>query len=512
MIRRFFRNAGILSGVQILAALKGLVVLPLLTHKFGAVNYGAWTQVSVLVGLLPPVIILGTDSAIVRFLPGGKIENQRAAFAGWVVAVAVLGATVCLVLALARGPVSTLFFGKAGPYQRLVPLAAADVWASLLVAASQTWFRVRNEAPRLGVVMFAQAAVSLLATVIMLAAHQGVYQLVLYMLLGDLLIAGWSLYRILGRRRVRPSFSPLLRYVRFGLPLLPAGYAVWALNWLDRVFLVSYRSLAEVGIYGAAYSLAYMVIQIMVNPIYAMYPNLASERYNVGDKGSVQRLFERTAGAILIIVAPVISGSAVLGADLLHLLTPKSFAGAAPVLPIVTAGYLCFMLAAYYETTFGLILKPKLSTIPIAIAFGVNIALNFLLIPPYGYIGAAVATALAFVVQLIVAIVMVQRTGHLVTPFGYVLRVVLAAGVMAVVTRALVGVIHLGAAGELVAGAVFGALVYVGLCFVLRLVPAEATRYLVAGLPSARRRMDPVGHPSSHSPLTAQTLQRPDPD
>jgi len=488
MLRSFFRNAGILSAVQILVALKGVVLLPLLTHKFGAVNYGAWAQVSILVGLLPPVIVLGTDSAVVRFLPGRDHEHQLRAFSGWVLSIAALGTTVCLVLALARGPVATVFFGHSGPYARLVPLAAADIWATLLVYAAQTWFRVRNDAPRLALIALAQAVASLLGTVIMLVAHQGVYQLVLYMLVGDLLIAGWMLYRIVRHQRLRPDFSPLGRYVRFGLPLLPAGYAVWALNWLDRVFLISYRTLADVGIYSAAYSLAYMIFQTVVNPIYAMYPNLASEKYNVGDQGSVQRLFERTAGAILIVVAPAIAGSAVLGTDLLRVLTPKSFAGAAPVVPIVMAGYLCFMLAAYYETTFGLILKPKLSTIPIVIAFAINIGLNFLLIPPYGYIGAAVATGLAFVVQLTVAMVMVQRTGHLITPIGYVIRALMAAGLMALSLEGLLQLVHPGTVGNLLVGIPFGLLVYVGLCFLLRLVPPDALTFAAGLLRSPRLR------------------------
>jgi O-antigen/teichoic acid export membrane protein len=487
MTRKFFRNAGVLAAAQIVAKLKGFVLLPLLTAHFGPVSYGAWAQVVVLVGLAPPVIMLGTDSAVMRFLPGTDQNDQLRTFTGWLIWLAGLGGMICLVLALLRVPVAELFFGQTKGYERFVPLAAAAIWAALLVYVAGAWFRIRNQAGWFASITLAQAAVSIVATFIMLVAHQGVYQLVLYSLIGDLVISAVLLTRILRHGTTRPDFSHLRGYIRFGLPLLPAGYAVWALNWLDRIFLINYRTLADIGVYSVAYNLAYLVIQTVVNPIYAMYPNVAAELYNTNNRPGVQRLFERTAGVILVLVLPAVAGSALLGGDLLHVLTPSSFSAAAPVISVVMGGYLCFLLAAYYETTFALVRKQYLATVTVVIAFVVNLILNFALIPPFGYVGAGIATSAAFVAQLAVAIVMAQRLRALRTPFRYVFRVLAASGLMALVVAGVLALVNLGATGRLVVGTLAGVAVYVVLCLVMRLIPPEAIGY-AKDLVRGRRR------------------------
>lgn len=70
MIRKYFKNAGLLAVTEGFLQLKGLLVIPFLTRHFGTLNYGVWSQVAVLINTVTPLIILGTDSAAMRLLPG----------------------------------------------------------------------------------------------------------------------------------------------------------------------------------------------------------------------------------------------------------------------------------------------------------------------------------------------------------------------------------------------------------------------------------------------------------
>ena len=58
---------------------------------------------------------------------------------------------------------------------------------------------------------------------------------------------------------------------------MPAAYAMWALNVSDRVFLIRYRTLQEIGVYSLAYSLGYLSINLFFNPIWMMYPPAATK-------------------------------------------------------------------------------------------------------------------------------------------------------------------------------------------------------------------------------------------
>jgi len=482
-VRRFFRNAGIIALAETFARLKGLVILPLLTHRLGSLNYGVWSQVLLIVTFVPLLMMLGTDSAVVRFLPGMPPAAQRRHFAGWLVTMLGLAAFLGALLWLARGFVANAFFGGGADYERFIPLAAANVWVTVLITGLRNWFRVRNDAVFYSSVTVGQAVLSLVATVVMLVEHKGVYTLVVYLLLADLTLA--ALLSIVIARRdgiARPDFSLMAKFVRFGLPLVPAGFAVWGLNWIDRLFMVQYSTLRDIGVYSLAYGLGYMGIQVIANPIYAMFPTAASAEWDRGRRHAVQELFERTGGATLFLMTPLIAGTIALGPRIIAFLAPPSFHAAAAVMPIVMAGYLLMMLAAYYEITFGLVERQWLSSAAVGVALVVNIPLNFLLIPPYSLYGAAIATTAAFAAQLVFVLAVTARLGTLRTPVTPIVRMVLAAAGMGAGVWAaseLLGMHDLLGLAVLV---VFGVALYLLLAVVLRAAPRELTPHSIAEL------------------------------
>src|SRR5437870_5676738 len=57
----------------------------------------------------------------------------------------------------------------------------------------------------------------------------------------------------------------LLRKMQvFGLPLVPSALALWTINFVDREFVVWYKSQAEVGVYSAAIKIASVVTFVMI--------------------------------------------------------------------------------------------------------------------------------------------------------------------------------------------------------------------------------------------------------
>ena len=69
------------------------------------------------------------------------------------------------------------------------------------------------------------------------------------------------------------------------------------------------------------------------------------------------------------------------------------------VIPLILAAYLFLMISSYFESILTLRNKPYFTTYFLIISFFINLILNIFLIPKYSYIGAALATMLAFGVQ-----------------------------------------------------------------------------------------------------------------
>jgi len=471
MNHRFFKNAGFLAIIEMVLKVRAFIVLPLLTHHFGTIDFGVWSQVGVLVAALSPVLILGTDAAAMRYLPGCTLEEKKSKFLAWLLFLGILSSSLCLVLFWLRGTLATAFWGSTGEYESFVPLAAALLFITVLLNSVKNWYRICNDAKSYGLATVCQSLLELSALVIMLLRNEGVYELVSYTIAADFAAIIWLLARITqGYGWGTPDFKVILPFLRFGLPLIPAGYAMWGLNWIDRMFLVKYSTLSEIGIYSLVYGLGYAIIQLFVNPIWSMYANTASELYSHKKYDDLQKLFDQSIGLILLLTLPSIVGLVVLGERLLMILAPPEFLPGAPLMAIITVGYLFHMLGSYFDITLGLAHRQHLSTFSILIAFGVNFILNMLLIPHYSILGAAIATSMAFFVQFLASLWWAKKYLNLKANLWYPAKIMFASLAMGAVVYGLSYATESRGVAALLSLTLFGVLVYGAALVIFRVV------------------------------------------
>src|SRR3954465_13672991 len=73
---------------------------------------------------------------------------------------------------------------------------------------------------------------------------------------------------LLGYRRYQLGLqfdTRLLREMnRFGLPLVPSALALWAITFIDRLFLSAYKGVAEVGVYSLAVRVSSVIVFLMI--------------------------------------------------------------------------------------------------------------------------------------------------------------------------------------------------------------------------------------------------------
>lgn len=201
------------------------------------------------------------------------------------------------------------------------------------------------------------------------------------------------------------DLSLLGSLLRFGLPLVPAGLAYWALNLSDRFFLQKYADLSQVGVYALSYSIAGVLHMIMgwFNTAYAPYC------YSLAKDQNARNVYARMMVYSLTALTLIGLGLSLFAPEVLAVLTPPQFHGAARVIPLVVLSYLFFEL--YYLISFGLDLTMKTSYAPIIIGAGalINLILNLILIPRFGMMGAATATVLSYMLLPLIEYPIVQR-------------------------------------------------------------------------------------------------------
>lgn len=403
MIRQYFRNARIIAITEAILQLRGLILLPFLTRHFGPVNYGVWSQVAVLITTVQPLIVLGTDSGFIRTAPGKKLSEQKGIFYAWMMFQLAMNLIFGALIVIFSDALVLLIFGEGGgEYKGFLLLAAVWLMTSSLTNITRNWFKIRNSTKLYSLSVLLQAVFSALAAVIMLLRNEGPFELVSYSLMGDGLLVLLSAAFIFFRYGIaKPDLSSLSALLKYGLPLVPAAFATWGLNYADRFFLVNLDSIAQVGIYAVAYRISYQIIPLLAKPWWVMFSNSAAELFNKGETKTLQRLFNYNVGLTIALAFPASAGLFLIGDRLIRIFSTEEFISGVPVLLLISSAYIFPLLEGYYVNALGLVYRHGLFTINTVIALAINIVLNILLIPKYSILGAAIATNIAFLSSLL---------------------------------------------------------------------------------------------------------------
>ena len=74
--RQFARQIGIIGATNLLISLSGLILLPILTKTLPIEEYGTYVQITVTIGLVPGVVMLGLPYTMVRYLAAAKSREE----------------------------------------------------------------------------------------------------------------------------------------------------------------------------------------------------------------------------------------------------------------------------------------------------------------------------------------------------------------------------------------------------------------------------------------------------
>lgn len=201
------------------------------------------------------------------------------------------------------------------------------------------------------------------------------------------------------------SYRELFRY---GLPLYPGNLTQFLSARID-VYLLAWLLVdpsAPLGYYSMAVTMAQLVFFL---------PNAVSTIYFPHVAGSTREDSDRHVALVsrvtLIITAVVAVALVPLGTFMIHLVLP-AFDAALPafylLLPGVVALSLVKVLSSYLA---GLAMTAWMSYVNVA-ALAVNVVANLILIPPFGILGAAVASLVSYSASAIAFSVLVARLTH----------------------------------------------------------------------------------------------------
>jgi O-antigen/teichoic acid export membrane protein len=379
----------------------GLISYPLFTRKLAIEDYGTLALIQVMIATSIAVTKLGLQNSIVRLWPVyDRDEAGRAS----------LGSTY-FYAALALGVIGLCIFGvlafalhRSLPARMLWPLAAAALLVPIrtLASCAQNFLRARERSRLYAGLAAAGAGAGLIATTMfVLVLMPPRYRLVGFFLGGitaEAALLAPSLRGGLQGIRVRPqafSWALLRDGVWFGAPLMLFEVSTLALMMGDRVIIHVFWNDVQLGLYAAAFSLALQVATVFTSSVELALVPMYTNLYEREGAAATRAFLARGLRLYYLVALPMIAGLWAVRSDLIEVLASRKYADAKSLVPVLLAGFLIFGSRSFFGA--GLFIG-KRTRVTGSIACGgavLNLALNLVLVPRYGIMGSAAATALS---------------------------------------------------------------------------------------------------------------------
>jgi O-antigen/teichoic acid export membrane protein len=228
------------------------------------------------------------------------------------------------------------------------------------------------------------------------------------------------------RRRLAliPSAVTLKPMLRFGLPTMPAELSLYALNFVDRVALTRYVGLAEAGLYALAVKFS-QAVTVFVRAFNLAWPPLA---YSIQDDEQARRAYSLIVTYFLLLAATIVLALSVEARWVVRALAAPEFFDAHKAIPLVSIGVTLYALFLVLSVTIGRTGRTEFNFPVTAVALACNIALNMILVPRHGLVGAGLALVGAYLVMLALMYAVTRRLFPLPIEWWRIVRIVVLAG------------------------------------------------------------------------------------
>jgi O-antigen/teichoic acid export membrane protein len=415
MFKQLAKESVVYGLAKILVAALGFATLPFYTRVFSLADYGTIAIVGTLAAMLPILYGLSLETAYTRFFNDSAYSPD-----------AIL--EILMKFQVIYGAAVMVSMGVLGQFF-VTDLVSEELWRTFLVilvgallaqfvTLFQTVARMRHAVLEFTVISLSSAVLGALFSVSLVYWRPTLMSYFLGAILsnGVALAVCFRMLRLPLNSFWKAPFGRIRPLLKFSLPLIPAAVATYLNSSLDQWTLAYILSSEEVAIYSVGMKLSTIITMGNSILMFAFMPH--SMKLIHLEKSKADNSLEMSLRYFSVL--------ACVGAILLQAITPY-FIGTVVPAGYSESAYVVGILAlgsVFFSYTYFSVLGSWKSGYPmdysysVVVGLGVNAILNFALIPIFGIIGAAIATAIGMLSTCFVSFYLSHRRHAFEYSFG----------------------------------------------------------------------------------------------
>ncbi len=413
MTEKFYKDLVSTSGTYLFVSFIAIVGGILFPRLLGPGEWGLWSITLGLIWILGPFAQMAMSTTLVTFISKYRGDEKKVSnFVNSAYFIAILSSfVVSLCIITASGYLAESVFDD-GRLRTFFLLGAIILFFDQLNIVNRDYFRGFKDFKKYNLLkILPELSVFFLSlALLVLISYRAIYLAITQAVVFSILCVSVFAYLFKNESYFEPFKKPerkeTLRILRFGIPLIFTMTFITVMKSIDRILIGFFLELTDVGIYSVASGIPWMIGSMMAPVSIVLLPTL-SERRARG--ASSTRLLQEVFSFLFFVSIPMIIFIILYSGDILWLLFGDEFLPGALVLSI--ASFEIFLFGGY--VLFRTAVQATERTLEMALGIGaaaaVNTVLNIILIPMMGIEGAAVGTALSFLLLFIFMMHMVSR-------------------------------------------------------------------------------------------------------
>jgi O-antigen/teichoic acid export membrane protein len=380
---------------NLIVKVSGFLLIPMYSVYLSTGDYGIINSMTLFGNVLFIIITLSLDRAIYRIYFDYTDENNKKIFLGTItISMIAISTMFVLIMFVLNKQVSLIF--RSIPFYPYYAISITTTYVMILYTIAKIFLQVTEQSKKFITLSITYFTLDLVFTIIFVAIFKkGAVGKLYATLVASVILIPVTVKIVWNNILLKYKWQMFTSAVKYSLPVIPTLLSAWILNLSDRIFIERYYSLEEVGIYSMGYKLADIILLISTGFFTAYSPLFFKTAIKISDSDKKNILIPINNQFILLLI--ILSFSALLiGKDVVTIILHPKYYESYIIFRLINIGYLFHIAFSLVNSSFAQ--EKKMITmmiINLGLA-GINISLNFILIPKYGMYGAAYATIISY--------------------------------------------------------------------------------------------------------------------
>ncbi|MFC2143104.1 flippase [Candidatus Aenigmatarchaeota archaeon] len=484
--QKAIKNSTIIFVFTIIATLTGYLLRIYLSRSLSIEDFGLFYAVNAFIAFFVTFQGFGTSTSLIKFLPEFILKKEASkikssVFIVLIIQLVILSIFTAVVFAFSDSLAMILF--KTIEASMIIKILMLSLVAGTFYLVFQFTFQGFQRMKAYALIEPVRIiSVFILSSILIYLGALGVaYAYLLAAIITSIVFFlpfvkifkqhfGNSILKIESRISDRGLWKKL---ILFGFPVFVGTIASFIIGYIDTIMLSLFTNLKQVALYQVALPTSQFLWVFAATLAVVMVP-MISELYAKKEKKILEQNISFFANISLFIVVPFVVVLFTFPEIIINLLFGSKYILASEPLRILAIGSVFYTIFCLFQNSLIAIGKPKINTKIIIFMSIINIILNLVLIPGFGIVGAAITSAISFLIGAITSYIFLRK--FLIVRISYKrLSKIFLSAVLSVITIFLIkGILIIDNQWlEVVISVVPGAIVYIGVIFITKAITRE---------------------------------------